>query len=143
HTRAARMKLKADANGRVTGEYTFSDADALDHYTLTADGFTGTGRVMLGEYRKSKVGLKLTGEVKDGKLVVTFDARDYLDRTVKGTAASYTATVVRTAEPEKLTLDPNAFASPEGGPPGADQFDALPDDERLLTLANGVSAMTL
>lgn len=141
-TRATRLKLKADANGRVTGQYTFSEADALDHYTLTANGFTGNGRVMLGEYRKSKVGLKLTGEVQDGKLVVTFDARDYLDRPVKGTAASYTATVVRTADPEKLTLDPNAFASPEGGPPGAEQFEALPDDERLVTLANGVSAMT-
>src|SRR5207302_2702726 len=93
HTRAARMKLKADANGRVTGEYTFSDADALDRYTLSADGFVGQTQVVLGEYRKTKVGLKLQGEVKDGKLVVTFDARDYLDRVVKGTAATYTATV--------------------------------------------------
>ena len=91
---------------------------------------------------RAKVGLKLKGEVKDGKLAVAFDARDYLDRPVKGTAASYTATVVRNADPAKLTLDPAEFAKPEGGPPAAEDFEALPDDERLLTLANGVSAMT-
>ena len=141
-TRATRLKLKSDSFGRVTGQYTFSDADALDHYTLTATDFTGNARVFLGEYRKSKVGLKLSGEVKDGKLAVKFDARDYLDRPVKGTAASYTATVIRNADAAKLTLNPAAFAKPEGGPPAADDFDALPDDERLLTLANGVSAMT-
>jgi uncharacterized protein YfaS (alpha-2-macroglobulin family) len=141
-TRAARVRVRADANGRVTGEYTFSDADALDHYTLTANGFAGSARVLLGEYRKTKVGLKLAGEVKDGKLHVTFDARDYLDRPVKGTAATYTAAVARSAEPEKLTLNPDEFAHPEGGPPGSDELEALPDDERLLTLANGVSAMT-
>ncbi len=44
--------------------------------------------MLLGEYRKTKVGLKLKGEVKDGKLAVTFDARDYLDRPVKGTSAT-------------------------------------------------------
>ena len=80
--------------------------------------------------------------MKDGKLRSTFDARDYLDRPVKGTAASYTATVIRNADAAKLTLNPDAFAKPEGGPPAVDDFDALPDDERLLTLANGVSAMT-
>src|SRR5207302_11183751 len=79
---------------------------------------------------------------KDGKLVVAFDARDYLDRTVKGTAATYVATVTRVAEPEKLTLNPDAFVKSEGGPPGSEEFEALPDDERLITLANGVSAMT-
>ncbi len=141
-TRASRMKLRADAQGRVTGEYTFSDADALDHYTLVANEFTGGARVFLGEYRKTKVGLKLTGEVQDGKLVVTFDARDYLDRPVKGTSATYTATVTRTAEPAKLTLNPDEFVKPESGPPGSSELEALPDDERLISLANGVSAMT-
>ncbi|HEV3438563.1 MAG TPA: hypothetical protein VG122_14460, partial [Gemmata sp.] len=128
HTRAARLKLTSDDRGRATGEYTFSDADALDQYILTAEGFSGSGMVMLGEYRKSKVALKLKGEVKDGKLSVAFDARDYRDRPVKGTAASYTATVTRTVEPEKLTLNPDEFAKPESGPPTVDEFDALPDD---------------
>ncbi len=81
--------------------------------------------------------------MKDGKLAVTFDARDYLDRVVKGTAATYTATVTRVAEPEKLTLNPELFVKPEGGPPGVQASSRhLPDDERLITLANGVSAMS-
>ena len=43
---------------------------------------------------------------------------------------------------QKLALDPTKFVADEGGPPSVDDFDALPDDERLLTLANGVSAMS-
>jgi hypothetical protein len=146
HTRAARLKLATDAAGRLAGQYTFSDADSLDHYTLavTAAGdeqpLTGGARVLLGEYRKTKVALKLTGEVKDGKLVVAFDARDYLDREVKGVSATWSAVVSKAADVGKLALDPLQFAAREGGPPSVDDFNALPDDERLLTLANGVSA---
>ena len=142
------MKLRTDDSGRLTGQYTFSDADPLDHYHLViraqAEGppIDGSARVMLGEYRKTKVGVKLKGEVKDGKLVVTFDARDYLDHSVKGTSATWSATVTKAADLTKLTLDPDAFVVTEGGPPSVDDFDALPDDERLLTLANGVSALS-
>jgi hypothetical protein len=147
-TRAARLKLRADAAGRLTGQYTFADADSLDHYTVTVlDGtevppLEGSARVLLGEYRKTKVGLKLKGEVKDGKLLLTFDARDYLDRAVKGTSATWSAVVTKEAEVAKLALDPLKFVAHEGGPPMLDDFNALPDDERLLTLANGVSAMS-
>ena len=41
-TRAARLKLKSDSFGRVTGEYTFSEADSLDRYALVAEGFHRT-----------------------------------------------------------------------------------------------------
>ncbi|MBN9118074.1 MAG: hypothetical protein J0I06_02720 [Planctomycetes bacterium] len=155
-TRAARMKLRTDDSGRLTGRYTFTDADQLDHYLLNVGGPTGdqpddrappnglpgSARVLLGEYRKTKVGVKLKGAVKDGKLEVTFDARDYLDREVKGTSATWSATVTKAADVAKLALDPQKFVADEGGPPSADDFDALPDDERLLTIANGVSAMS-
>lgn len=148
-TRAARLKLRTDDAGRLTGQYTFSDADALDHYRLHVSDQTdratesiGAARVLLGEYRKTKVGVKLKGEVKDGKLLVTFDARDYLDRPVKGTSAAWSAVVTKAAETSKLALDPAAFVINETGPPAADDFSALPDDERLLTLANGVSAVS-
>src|SRR5579883_2016245 len=147
-TRATRLKLRADDSGRLTGQYTFSDADSLDHYHLivTREGETlplaGDARVLLGEYRKTKVGLKLKGEVKDGKLILTFDARDYLDRPVKGTSATWSAVVSQAADVEKLALDPAKFIVNESGPPSVDDFNTLPDDERLLTLANGVSAMS-
>ncbi|QEG32219.1 Alpha-2-macroglobulin family protein [Gemmata obscuriglobus] len=147
-TRAARVKVRSDASGRVTGEYTFADADALDHYTLRilheagATPLDGAARVLLGEYRKTQVSLKLKGEVRGGKLVVTFDARDYLGRAVAGASATWSAVVTRAAEVGKLALEPEQFVANEGGPPSADDFDALPSDERLLTLANNVSAMS-
>ena len=147
-TRAARLKVRSDAHGRITGQYTFSDADSLDHYRLVVTEtdsrlpLDGGARVLLGEYRKTKVGLKLKGEVAGGKLVVTFDARDYLDRAVKGTSATWSAVVTKAADAAKLPLDPAKFVADEGGPPSVDDFAALPDDERLLTLANGVSAMS-
>src|SRR5262249_46558803 len=46
------------------------------------------------------------------------------------------------ADVGKLALDPKQFIVDEGGPPSADDFDAIPDDERLLNLANGISAMS-
>ena len=141
-TRTAQLKLTADRLGRVVGDYTFTDADVLDRYLLSAEGFTGGCSVALAEYRKTKVALNLKGEVKDGKLAVAFEARDYLDRPVKGTAASYTATVTRIAEPGNLTLNPKEFAVQEPGPITTDRLAALPDDERLSALANGVSALT-
>lgn len=143
-TRAARLKLRTDAEGRIAGQYTFTDADSLDHYQITIQGAepSGFARVLLGEYRKTKVGVKLKGEVKDGKLVLTFDARDYLDRPVKGTSATWSATVTKEADVAKLALDPLKFVAHEGGPPSVDDFNSLPDDERLLTLANGVSAVS-
>src|SRR5262249_30341957 len=146
-TRATRLKLRTDDAGRLTGQYTFTDADSLDHYNLMISQgpdtpVAGGARVLLGEYRKTKVSLKLKGEVKDGKLVVTFDARDYLDRSVKGTSATWSAVVTKAADVGKLALDSKKFIADEGGPPSVDDFNALPDDERLLTLANGVSAMS-
>ena len=146
-TRATRMKVRSNAAGRISGQYTFTDADNLDHYHIVVKGpndapLEGGARVLLGEYRKTKVGLKLKGEVKDGKLVVTFDARDYLDREVGGTSATWSAVVTKGADVGKLALDANKFSAPEGGPPSVDDFAALPDDERLLTLANGVSAVS-
>ncbi len=147
-TRATRLKLRSDDAGRLTGQYTFTDADSLDHYRLVVtesdaqQPLEGSARVLLGEYRKTKVGLKLKGEVKDGKLVVTFDARDYLDREVNGSSATWSAVVTKAADVGKLALDSAKFVANEGGPPSVDDFDALPDDERLLTLANGVSAMS-
>ena len=55
-------------NGRVAGQYTFTTADALDDYALTAAGFAGEAGVRLAEYRKAKVGLAITGELDGDKL---------------------------------------------------------------------------
>ena len=141
-SRAARLPLKSDEFGRVTGTYTFSTADPLDDYTLSAENYTGSGSVRLGEYRKTKMGLTIAGAVKDGKLNLTFTAKDYLGRVVKGTEATYTAEVVKAVDPGPKALDPSEFAHLQEMPPTADDFAKLPDDERLLAIAHGVSATT-
>ncbi len=41
---AARLKLTADTQGRITGEYTFTDADPLDGYRLSIAGYKGEAR---------------------------------------------------------------------------------------------------
>lgn len=155
-TRAARFNSQTDAAGKITGQYTFSDADALDYYTLSCanapqlnpeaqlqgEVTVGSARVLLAEYRKSKVSLNVRGEVKDGKLRLAFDARDYLDRPVRGISATYHADVKREAELPKGKLDPEKFAHPEGKPPTVDDLDRLPTDERLLATAAGIDGDT-
>lgn len=59
-TTAARLKLTADTQGRIVGQYTFSDDDPLDNYRLTIPNYQGEARVRLAEYRKTKVGSVLT-----------------------------------------------------------------------------------
>ena len=61
---------------------------------------------------------------------------------MKGTSATFTADVARTADAPKGSLDPAKFAHPEPPPPTAADLARLPDDERLLAVANGVSALT-
>ena len=137
-TCVARLALRSDAFGRIVGEYSFTDSDALDSYTLTANGFHGSARVVLAEYRKSEISLSIHGEVHGGKLAVTMDARDYLNRRVGGTSATFTAEVIRTADRPKRTLDSSRFAHAAPVPPSADDLAYQPDDERLFALAHGV-----
>jgi hypothetical protein len=59
---AARLQLTADAQGRLTGDYTFSDADPLDTYRLSIPSYKGSARITLAEYRKSKNHLNILGE---------------------------------------------------------------------------------
>ena len=85
---AARLKLTADAQGRLTGDYTFSEADPLDSYRLSIPSYKGSARLTLAEYRKSKSHLNILGERKGSRLMLRFQARDYLERPVKGRACS-------------------------------------------------------
>lgn len=81
---AEKVKLTSDDFGRITGEYAFVEADALDDYSLAIKGYEGTATVKLGEFRKSKVKLKIAGKVTDRKLALTFRAVDFLDKPVSG-----------------------------------------------------------
>ncbi|MGH7222331.1 MAG: MG2 domain-containing protein, partial [Gemmataceae bacterium] len=108
---AARLKLTADSQGRLTGDYTFSDADPLDTYRLSIPSYKGSTRLTLAEYRKSKNHLNILGERKGSRLMLRFQGRDYLDRPVKGARVQFTAQVVREAvRPEAAPLEGKQFA---------------------------------
>ncbi len=138
NTVAAKLKLDADEFGRVTGSYTFSDADALDNYTLSIPGYKGSAKVYLGEYRKSKVKLNITGEVVEGKLKLKFQAVDFLDKPVAGSQISFTAQVAQKAGREKkYTLRGEDFVHNSVMPLGQIDFEDLPEDELLLWEVDG------
>lgn len=138
-TRAARLKLTSDARGRVVGSYTFSDADALDHYSLAAAGYKGSARVLLGEYRKSKVRLKIAGTVEKGQMRLRFEALDFLDKPVPIAKASFHARVVRRSEEKKLTLKAEDFVHHEPTPYAFRDLDSISEEDLLLREAERVS----
>jgi uncharacterized protein YfaS (alpha-2-macroglobulin family) len=142
-THAFKMKTTSDDFGRITGAYTFQH-DALDHYTLAVPGFKGSARVMLGEYRKSKIKLDIKGEVKSNKLELTFAVLDFLEKPVEGTKASFTAQVVRRdGKSKQTTLKAEDFVyhSPLSRLFGV--WENLSEEQLLLWQANGPSAAAL
>ena len=92
---AGRLNLRSDDFGRVAGSYAFTEADALDEYDLQIPNYAGSANVLLSEYRKSKVRLKISGTPIDGKVKLKFEALDFLDKPVAVGGGSYTAQVVR------------------------------------------------
>ncbi len=125
-TTAAKLALAVDANGRASGEYTFSTSDPLDTYSIELPGYRGTAKVTLAEYRKSKVKLDVDATVVDGDAELTFRALDFLDKPVPGGAVTFTAQLVREPD-EKPPLSGFAY----GGPPVL-----LARDEMLLHAAD-------
>lgn len=134
---AAPLKLTADAQGRIIGDYTFGDADPLDTYRLSIPSYKGSARVTLAEYRKSKNHLNIVGEQKGSRLMLRFQARDYLERPVKGARVQFLAEVVREAKkPKTGPLDGKQFAyAGDEQAPLLHPHD-LSTEERLLLAAD-------
>jgi hypothetical protein len=141
-TKAAKMKLTSDELGRVVGSYVFTDGDALDHYTLSVPGYKGEARVLLGEYRKSKVKLRITGAVEGEKMRLTFEGLDFLDKPVVVTKASFAAQVVRRGKAKNFALKGEDFVyhEPQKWPFG--DLDSLSEEDLLYWEAEGVTAQT-
>jgi uncharacterized protein YfaS (alpha-2-macroglobulin family) len=94
-TLANRWKLTSDDTGRITGSYTFIDADPLGDYELSIPEYAGSARLSLAEYRKSKLNLKITGEREGTRLKVRFQATDFLGQPLEATKVQFTAEIVR------------------------------------------------
>jgi hypothetical protein len=130
---AARLKTTADAQGRILGEYTFSDADPLDGYRLSIPGYKGEARVSLAEYRKTKIHLNILGQREGSRLKVRFQARDYLDKPVNGSHVQFVAQVVRDpVRPAPAVLDAKQFAYAGADQPPVLRVEDLTAEERLL-----------
>jgi hypothetical protein len=132
-TTAARLKLVSDDFGRITGQYTFSAADALDTYELAIEGFAGKAEVALAEFRKAKVRLKIDGATDGNELKLVFQAVDFLDKPVPGTKLRFTAQVIRDrARRRAYPLKAEQFAYHEDWPPALVDAEGLEEDEQLL-----------
>ena len=115
-TVAAKLRLRSDAAGRLTGEYTFSEADALDSYELSAVGFKGAATVALAEFRKSKIKLNIAGKRTDQKLDLSFDTVDFAGKSVPASRVDFTVQVVRNLPPKPVADALKAEHSPTHPP---------------------------
>jgi hypothetical protein len=139
HTKAAKFDLVSDEHGKVTGDYTFTDADALDTYTLQVPGFKGSAKLLLGEYRKSKIRLKISGDIKDEKLTLKFETVDFLDKPVPAQKLSFTAQVVEKKKADRThALKAEDFAHHVPITGAWFDLDDLTEEDRLLWIADGV-----
>jgi hypothetical protein len=140
-TRAFKVKTTSDEFGRITGSYTFTEADALDHYLLSVKDFKGSARVLLGEYRKSKIRLKINGTVKEEKLKLMFEVLDFLEKRVAASKASFTAQVVRTdGKGKTATLKAEDFVYHTSLNTLFPAWEEMPEDEMLLWQGDGPGA---
>jgi alpha-2-macroglobulin len=141
-TKAVKLKLTSDKLGRIVGSYTFTDADALDHYTLSIPTYKGSARVLLGEYRKSKVRLKISGTTAGEKMKLTLEGLDFLDKPIAVTKASFAAQVVRRAKQKTLTLKAEDFVHHEPKTLPFSDLESLSEEDLLLWEAQKVNGQT-
>ena len=138
-TKIFKVRLTSDATGKVANSYVFSDADPLDTYSLRIPGYRGEAKLLLGEYRKSKIRLKISGDVKDEKLTLKFETVDFLDKPVPASKLSFVAQVVEKKKADKqhaLKAEDFAYFLPS-----AHAFfdtDQLADEDHLLWVADGI-----
>ncbi len=138
-TKAFKIRLASDEHGKVNSSYVFSDADALDTYTLQIPGYKGSAKLLLGEYRKSKIRLKISGEVKNEKLDIKFETVDFLEKAVAASKLSFTVQVVEKTKADKqypLKAEDFAYFSALGA--YSFDLDDLPEEDRLLWIADNV-----
>ena len=130
---AKKWTLTTDEAGKITGEYTFTDSDPLEAYTLSIPGYKGEAHLDLAEYRKPTSQLVLTGKIDDGRLKIDFAALDFQGKPIQAQKINVTAQIVtRPREQAPSELNPADFVY--ALPPAANQPrpELLNDDEALL-----------
>ena len=110
---AETLKLKSDDFGRITGQYKFTTADALDNYRLKVKEHAGEAIVKLAEFRKAKVRLEIDHKRTEPETMkLTFRALNYRDEPVNASTVKFDAVVIREENPQPglWKLDPKKFA---------------------------------
>lgn len=132
NTTAGKIAVRTDDQGRFRGSYRFEPADGLGEYQLSVAGWRGSARVTLGEFRKSKVRLRITGQVGDEGLLLDLQALDFLDEPVAGSTVRLDIQVVHelAGQPAK-ELDRDQFAYARL-PWGLIEPEQLPPEAALL-----------
>ncbi len=133
-TKVLELNLESDEQGRIEGEYTFSNADALGEYQLRVNNVLGDAKFQLGEFRKSKVRLKIDSELDDRELKLKFQAVDFLGKGVPGSSIRYDAKVIFSGkQPTASPLVPDEFVySYQGSLARILSFVDASKDEKLL-----------
>ncbi|QDU94876.1 alpha-2-macroglobulin family protein [Lignipirellula cremea] len=132
NTQAAVLELTSDAWGRISGEYLFQSADALDDYTMAIEGYRGQAQVRLAEFRKAKVRLKIDSQIVDRELTLKFQAVDFLENPVPGSQLHFQARILQTDDQTTdLPLDSKQYVY-WNGHTSADATADNPDDDRRL-----------
>jgi hypothetical protein len=144
-TIAGKFKLRSDERGKIEGAYTFSEHDALDNYNLSVTGYKGNATVFLGEYRKSKIKLQITGEMVEKNLNVKFETLDFLDKAVDATKLHFDIQVVQrnTSRAKKQPLKAEDFVHHLQNLSLNKELEEIPEEDRLLWLADHVFPMSL
>ena len=135
-TVAKKWKLTTDEAGRITADYAFADADAIDAYTLDIQGFRGGARVGLAEYRKLTSSLAINGQIDGSKLRMQFEALDYTGEATPAERIQVTTQIVPLLAPRDTgELNPAEFAYAAPFAHNQPRPDALSEDEQLLALS--------
>jgi len=142
-TEAAKMRLTSDDFGRITGEYQFAAADALDTYDLAIKGYKGTAEVTLAEFRKAKVRLEIDSHPDGDTIKLAFQAVDFLDKPVPGSNVRFTAQVVKEIDrKQKYPLSAREFVYHDPLTAALPRIEDVSEDQRLLWEA-GVSTTAM
>ncbi len=133
HTLANRWQLTSDDSGRLSGSYTFADADPLGDYELSIPGLVGTTRLSLAEYRKTKLNLRISGEREGTRLRLSFQAVDFMGKPLAAEKVQFTADIVRNPNiTPPGTLQGKEFVHAPADKPASLRLEDLSEEEQLL-----------
>ena len=136
-TLANRWQLTSDDTGRISGDYTFAEADPLGDYEISIPDHMGSTRISLAEYRKTKLNLRISGEREGARLRLRFQAVDFMGKPLAAEKVQFTAEVVRNPKlPPVESLQGKEFIHAPASKSASLFLEELSEEEQLLAQAD-------